>query len=933
MPHSPPQLFLVDGYGLIYRAFYAMMARPLRTSKGENTSAALGVANFLVRLREKYRPDHLAWINDAGDSFRTEVYPEYKSTRTKLDEELQVDFNRSVERIGQLLKAFRIPMVSLNGYEADDVIGTLADRAVERGLHAVIVSGDKDFYQLIRPGISILNPGRGGSAQVDEQWIDLSNATERLGVTPAQVVDYLALVGDSSDNVPGVKGIGDKGAVALLTEYHDLDTLLARAADVKAKRSREALLSQSEQALLSRRLVTIRRDVPIEVDFAELQEREPDREALGRVLAELEFFALASRLGLQNAGQPILPVSGVGPAVPAIAAPSAATAPVVVSNPADLPALMTKLRAARLVALDTVSSGGDPRDSRLVGLAIAAGEPETWYLPFGHRSSAGLMETEPVQNLPPLSDPVMAPLRALLEDPAVPKAGHDTKDDLQTLRQEGVSLAGLVYDSMLASFVLDPGRRSHGLETLSLEHLGRPLKGFADLIGKGKSQIPFEEVGLADAAAWGAAGSTTVLALEQLFAEPLKSQALEPLLENIELPLVRVLADMEWTGVAVDPAVFTQLSRQLTIDLRSLESRIAQASGTDLNLNSPRQLAQLLFDKLQLPILKKTKTGPSTDADVLEQLAEMGHEVPRLIMEYRELEKLRSTYVDVLPQRVNLRTGRIHTRYNQAGAATGRLSSSEPNLQNIPVRTARGEEIRRGFVPAPGWQFLVADYSQVELRLIAHLAEDAAFIQAFQQGGDIHRQTAAIIFDVPVDQVSAEMRARAKTINFATIYGQGPFALARQLGITQDEAKAFIAQYFTRFAGVRAYLDRMVQLARERGYVETIFGRRRYIPEIRDRSFNIRSFGERTAANSPVQGSAADLIKIAMRRIHDALAAEKLESRMLLQVHDELVFETPPGETVRLADLVRHHMTTAVSLRVPLVVDIGIGPNWLDAKH
>ena len=932
MPHSPPQLFLVDGYGLIYRAFYAMMARPLRTSKGENTSAALGVANFLVRLREKYRPDYLTWINDAGDSFRTEVYPEYKSTRTKLDDELQIDFNRAVERIGQLLEAFRIPLVTIDGYEADDVIGTLADQAVERGLHAVIVSADKDFYQLIKPGVSILNPGRGGSAQVEEQWIDLSNATERLGVTPTQVVDYLSLVGDSSDNIPGVKGIGEKGAVALLAEYHDLDTLLARASEVKAKRSREALLAQADAARLSRRLVTIRRDVPLEVDFEHFEEREPDREALGRVLADLEFFALASRLGLQNASQPILPVSVV-PGVAAPPAPPPTATAIILSDPAEIPALVARLGSARLVAIDTVSSGSDPRDSRLVSMSIAASEQEMWYLPFGHRSSAGLMETAAVQNLPSLSDPVMEPLRTLLQNPAVPKAGHDIKEDLQTLRQEGVNLAGVVYDSMLASFVLDPGRRSHSLETLSLEHLGRPLKGFVDLVGKGKTQVPFAEVGLADAAAWCCAGGTTVLALERLFAEPLKTQALEPLLQDIELPLVKVLADMEWTGIAVDPAVFTQLSRQLTTDLRSLEARIAQASGTDLNLNSPRQLAQLLFDKLQLPILKKTKTGPSTDADVLEQLADMGHEVPRLILEYRELEKLRSTYVDVLPQRINPRTGRIHTRYNQAGAATGRLSSSEPNLQNIPVRTARGEEIRRGFVPAAGWQFLVADYSQVELRLIAHLSEDAAFIQAFQQGGDIHRQTAAIIFDVPVDQVTPDMRARAKTINFATIYGQGPFALARQLGIAQDEAKAFIAQYFTRFAGVRAYLDRMVQVARERGYVETIFGRRRYIPEIRDRSFNIRSFGERTATNSPVQGSAADLIKIAMRRIHDALETEGLESRMLLQVHDELVFETPPGETARLADLVRHHMITAVSLRVPLVVDIGTGPNWLDAKH
>jgi DNA polymerase-1 len=929
MPHSPPQLFLVDGYGLIYRAFYAMIARPLRTSRGENTSAALGVANFLVRLREKYRPDYIAWINDAGDSFRTEVYPEYKSTRTKLDEELQVDFNQAVVRVGQLLEAFRIPLVTVEGYEADDVIGTMADRAVETGFHAVIVTADKDFYQLIRPGVSILNPGRGGQAMVEEQWIDPSNATERLGVTPAQVVDYLALVGDSSDNVPGVKGIGEKGAVALLTEYRDLDNLLANAAAVKAKRSREALLTHAEEARLSRQLVTIRRDVPVAVDFEQFRERELDREAVGRVLAELEFFALASRLGLQNEPEkaPAVPGTRLAPG------PAPTTTAVIVSDPAEIPALVARLRQAPLVALDTATSGPGPREARLVSMSLAASEQEMWYLPFAHRAAVGLMENTAVQNLPPLADSALEPLRALLADPAVPKAGHDIKDDLEALRQEGIELAGIVYDSMLASFVIDPGRRSHALETLSLEHLGRPLKGFVDLVGKGKSQVPFEEVTVADAAAWCCAGSTTVLAMHRIFAETLKTQALEPLLETIELPLIRVLADMEWTGVAIDQNVFNQLSRELTTDLRSLETRIAQASGSDLNLNSPRQLAQLLFDKLQLPILKKTKTGPSTDADVLEQLAELGHEVPRLIMEYRELEKLRSTYVDVLPQRVSPRTGRIHTRYNQAGAATGRLSSSEPNLQNIPIRTARGEEIRRGFVPGPGLVFLVADYSQIELRLIAHLSEDAAFIHAFQQGGDIHRQTAAIIFDVPADQVTPDMRAQAKTINFATIYGQGPFALARQLGISQDEAKAFIAQYFERFAGVRAYLDRMVQLARDRGYVETIFGRRRYIPEIRDRNFNLRSFGERTAANSPVQGSAADLIKLAMQRIHQALSAEGLRGRMLLQVHDELVFEGPAEEIERLGELVRHHMTTAVDLRVPLVVDIGTGPNWLDAKH
>lgn len=930
MPHNPPQFFLIDGYALIYRAFYAMIARPLRTTRGENTSAALGVANFLVRLKEKYQPDYLVWVNDAGDSFRTEVFPEYKSTRAKLDEELQIDFNRAVERVGQLLESFRVPLVAIDGYEADDVIGTLAAQAVDRGWQSVIVSGDKDFYQLIRPGVAVLNPGRGGAAGVDEQWIDLSNATERLGIPPSQVVDYLALVGDSSDNVPGVKGIGEKGAVALLQEYGTLETLLARAPEVKAKRSREALLAYADNARLSQRLVTIQCDVPAVVNWADFTIQEPDREGLARVLAELEFYALANRLGLGNPS----PAEAPAQAVPASGPPVPTTTAVIITDPADIPALVARLRRAPLVALDTQSEGSDPREARLVSMSLAVSEEEMWYLPFAHRRPADIMDPEPeTGNLPPLSDSRLSSLREYFQDPLAPKGGHDLKYDWQVLRREGVELAGVMYDSMLASFVLDPGRRSHALDTLSLEHLGRPMMGLVDLVGKGKSQTAFAEVGLRVAASFCCAGSATVLALRKVFAEPLREHSLDPLLRDIEIPLIAVLVDMEWAGIRIDSDVFATLSRQLAIDLRSLETRIMQAAGGELNLNSPRQLAQLLFEKLQLPVLKKTKTGPSTDADVLEQLADMGHEVPRLIMEYRELEKLRSTYVEVLPGRVNRQTGRIHTSFNQTGAATGRLSSSDPNLQNIPIRTPRGEEIRRGFVPAPGNTFLVADYSQVELRLIAHLSEDEAFIQAFRQGGDIHRQTAAIIFEVPIESVTAEMRGQAKTINFATIYGQGPFALARQLGITQDEARAFIAQYFQRFAGVRAYLDRMVRLARDRGYVETIFGRRRYIPEIRDRNFNLRSFGERTAANSPVQGSAADLIKVAMKNIHAAIREQRLSARMLLQVHDELVFEALPSEVPALTEVVRHHMQTAVDLKVPLVVDIGVGPNWLDAKH
>jgi DNA polymerase I len=540
---------------------------------------------------------------------------------------------------------------------------------------------------------------------------------------------------------------------------------------------------------------------------------------------------------------------------------------------------------------------------------------------------------DPVRNLPPLTDPAMAPLSALLSDPGVPKAGHNVKYDWQVLRRAGVELAGVTFDTMLASFILDPGRRSHAIDNLCLEHLGRTMKTYQEVVGKGRTEIPFAEVAVRAAADYCGADSATVLALHDIFAPALREVQMEDLLRDVEMPLVEVLVDMEWEGIRVDRALFTRLGEELGSDLRRLEIEISQVAGVDLNINSPRQLATILFDKQQLPVLKKTKTGPSTDADVLEQLAGMGHELPRLILEYRELQKLKSTYVDTLPSTINRKTGRIHTTFNQGGAATGRLSSNDPNLQNIPVRTLRGEEIRRGFIPREGWTFLVADYSQVELRLMAHLSGDPAFIEAFNQGGDIHRQTAALIFNVQPDQVTPEMRARAKTINFATIYGQGPFALSRQLNISMEDARTFIARYFERFSGVRAFLDRSIALAREQGYVETIFKRRRYIPEIRDRNFNMRAYGERNAQNSPLQGSAADLIKVAMTRIHRAIRERGLRGRMLLQVHDELVFEVPPDELERLSELVRTKMENVVELRVPLVVDLGVGANWLEAKR
>src|SRR5438552_6238107 len=929
-------VFLVDGYALIYRAFFAMIARPLTTKSGENTSAVWGITNFLLRLYDNYHPEYIGWVHDRGVSFRQEQYPEYKATREKLGEELQQDFDRSLERVCQILDAFHIPVIALTGYEADDVVATLADRAATRGLQAVIVSGDKDFYQLIAPGIALLNPGRGGQAAVEEQWVDQSNASERLGVPPERVVDYLALVGDTSDNIPGVKGIGDKTAVQLLETYGDLDTILTKAPDIPGKRPREALLQQADNARLSRQLVTLRRDVPVELDLEQLRVRAPDTDTLARLFTELEFRTLIPKLGdLGSVGAALAPgpaaasepgAAASPPPPPAGRAPLFAD-PTIVDESADLRPMINELRDAQLLALQA--------EPGLVEISFAVASGRSWYLPFGHVARDGEFDATPPRNLPSLAGEALAPLRALLADPTVRKAGHDIKAAWVALSRAGLSLAGVAYDSMVASFVLDPGNRSHAIHDLAREHLSVELPITAQLLGKGKGGAPertLAQVPPAEAARVSAAQAEMVLRLEAAFSGDIEAHHLKRLLDEIEIPLIPVLVDMEATGILVDRVLLGEMSRGFNKELKNLELDIYKAAGGEFNIGSTPQLRTVLLERLQLPVQKRTKTGASTDVEVLEQLAAMGHEVPRLLIEYRELSKLQSTYVDVLPGYINTHTARVHTSFNQTGAATGRLSSSDPNLQNIPVRTPRGEEIRRAFIAPPGHLLLTADYSQIELRLLAHLSGDPAFVEAFERGGDIHRQTAAVIFGVAEDAVTPEMRARAKTINFGTIYGQGPFALSRQLGITQDEAKNFIQQYFERFSGVRRWLDAVVEEARQRGYVETLFGRRRYITELKDKNFNVRSFGERTATNSPLQGSAADLIKIAMICIHAALPAAGVKARMLLQVHDELVFEIPEAERAVAAALVKREMEGVASLRVPLVVSVGAGKNWIDAK-
>ncbi|MFI5278859.1 MAG: DNA polymerase I [Gemmatimonadales bacterium] len=927
------RLFLIDGYALIYRAFFAMLSRPLTTSRGENTSVAWGITNFLLRLADQHHPDFVAWVNDAGTSFRHETLPEYKATREKLGEELQQDFDRSVTRVEQLLAAFRVPLVAVEGYEADDVIATLAVRAAVQGVDVVIVSGDKDFYQLIGPRIALLNPGRGGPAAVEEHLVTEANAAERFGVPPDRIVDFLALVGDASDNVPGVSGIGEKTALKLITEFGDLEAILSRAADVTAKRPREALLREADRARLSRQLVTLHKDVQVSADLDSLAARAPDFGALLPILRELEFNSLVRTLADRATAAPTSGASGSS-GEPASAPVPAKTVTGSRYDVADSPeALARVVRAARsagAIGLDVASTSHEAMRAGVVGLAIATGEGRAWYLPLGHRAAADVFETAP-NNLPPLGDAAMGGVVQLLGDPSVAKVGHDIKHGLLVLRRAGIVLRGIAFDTMVASFMIDPGKRSHALDAIVAEHFGVEMPARADVAGRGKAERPFADLPVRVAADHCCAGADMALRLRARLEPVLEEHALGPLFARVELPLIGVLADMEWEGIAIDRALFERLARESRAELAQLEQDIHRAAGSDFNIQSTPQLRHVLFEKLMLPVIKKTKTGASTDADVLEELAATGHEVPRLLLQYREVSKLLSTYLEALPQAINPETGRIHTSFNQIGAATGRISSTEPNLQNIPVRTARGEVIRRAFVPRAGFKYVVADYSQIELRLLAHLSGDPAFVEAFRKGGDIHRQTAALIFGVDAKDVSADQRARAKTINFATIYGQGPHALSRQLGISRDEAKRFIDEYFARFAGVRTFLDACVEKAKAKGYAETILGRRRYIPELKDKNFNMRSFGERTATNSPIQGSAADLIKVAMVRVRDALAAGH-RARLVLQVHDELIVEAPADEADAAATLLRRHMEGAAELAVPLVADVGIGDNWLDAK-
>ncbi len=935
-----PTLYLLDGHALIYRAFFAMISRPLTTSSGENTSAPFGIARFLIRLMETHDPDYVGVVLDAGDSYRTEVFPEYKATREKMPEEMAA----SLPRVREIVEGFQVPVIEIEGWEADDVIGTMARQAAEAGVRTVIVSGDKDFYQLIDEMTHLMNPGRGGPAGVDEERVTPENASDRLGVPPWHVTDYLALIGDSSDNVPGVRGIGKKTAPGLIERFGDLEQILAHADEIEGKRVRNALLEYPDEARLSKDLVTIRLDAPIELDLNALARTEPDRERLRKIFLDLEFHGLARDWAPEAVPASSPPATVEGEAKDSRPEPvDTGQASQLVTDAHRVPSVVAEMRAAGTISVDTETTSTDPMRAELVGVSLSAAEGRAYYLAFGHVPPAVatdadgnpvlMLDTaEPVPNLPPITSPVMAPVRELLTDDSVRKVGHNIKYDMLVLERAGAPLGGVHFDTSLASYVLDPGKRQHGLDLLALDRFQAKLTSYAEVAGSGRTEIPFREVPLETAAAYSGEDADYTLRLYGRLQEELEAHSMLDLLEEIEIPLVSVLANMEKSGVRVDLDFFDALRERFTREIAQIEEEIYKLAGGEVNLRSVPQMRELLFDRLELPVLRKTKTGPSTDESVLSELAAQGHQIPRLILEYRELDKLDGTYVSKLPALVHPKTGRIHTTFNQTVAATGRLSSSDPNLQNIPVRTTLGREIRKGFVPDEGYLFLSADYSQIELRVLAHLSEDPAFVGAFRADRDIHRETAARIFGVDADAVNGGMRDQAKTINFATIYGQGSVALAGQLGISRTQADEFIASYFERFSGVRRYLDEMKELATERGYVETLLGRRRYIPEIRSRNPGVRGFGERLATNSPIQGTAADLIKIAMIRLHDRLASGSTGARMLLQVHDELLLEVPEASVEETRRIVREEMEGAIQLDVPLKVDAGVGSSWYNSK-
>ncbi len=888
---AQPTLYLIDGSSYIYRAYYAI--RHLSSPKGVPTNALYGFTQMLLKVIKERQPDHLAVVFDAGRlTFRNEIYPEYKANRAAMPDDLRPQ----LEPIKEMVRAFNIPALELAGYEADDIIGTIARDCEQKGLAVVVVTGDKDLMQIVSDRVTLLDTMKDKASGVKE-------VEERFGVGPERVVDILGLAGDSSDNIPGVPGIGEKTAIKLIQEFKSLDELLARGAEVKGKNG-EKLQAFAEQVRLSRRLATIDCQVPLTYSYDDLAVSPPDNQRLAQLFKEYGFTTLMKELT----------------SAPTLSSESYRT----ILTSTDFTTLLGELQRAPAFAVDLETTSLNPLEAEIVGISVSFREHEAYYIPVGHHY-LGAPEQQPRAK-------VLSELQPLLTDPAKPKIGQNLKYDYQVLRRAGIEMEGIWSDTMLGSYLLNPARTSHGLDSLAVEFLDHKMISYAEVAGTGKEQKNFAEVEVERASVYSCEDADATLLLHQLFLPRLEEAGMERLYFELEVPLLKIIAEMELAGVKLDLKLLRELSDGFGAQLAALELDIFRLAGQEFNINSPKQMGEVLFDKMGLAVGKKTKTksGWSTNVDELERLA-VDHEIARLILSYRSLAKLKSTYADALPKMVDASTGRVHTSYNQAVTNTGRLSSSEPNLQNIPVRSEEGRKIRRAFVAETGHLLLSADYSQIELRVLAHLSEDRVFCDAFARDEDIHTRTASEVFDIMPGLVSAEMRRQAKTINFGVIYGQTPFGLARELGVSTKVAKEFIDNYFARHSGARHFLDSCMKEAAAHGYVTTLLGRRLPIPDINSANGNIRAFAERNAVNYPIQGSAADIIKQAMLRVVARMHREGVQSRLIMQVHDELVFEVPEREKLLMERLVCTEMEQAVTLRVPLKVDLNFGQNWSEA--
>ncbi len=922
-----PLLVLIDGHSLAYRAFHAL-PETLQTSRGEPTNAVYGFASMLFDVLKREQPDSIVVAFDQGLSFRAQEYAAYKAQRARMPDTLR----QQMERIHELVAALGIPQVQVEGFEGDDLLGTLAAQAEALGYDVLIVTGDRDALQLVDDHVHVLTSGRRFGDTL--RYTPAEVRARYGGLEPAQLVEYKGLVGDTSDNIPGVSGIGEKGASELLTRYGTLENLYAHLDEVKP-RYRVALEEQRDLAFLSRELGRIRRDAPVTFNPDTARWEHYDRAALEALLRELEFSSLLSRLPAPKAQAAPPPPAPAGqlPLFDVTASlPAAAPIPInptyhLVTDEVALQALVERLMAGDQLALDTETTGMDPLQAELVGIAFTDRAGMAWYVPVRGPEGSPVL---PIESL-------RVHLGALLDRPQTLIFGHNLKYDVHILRRAGLPVAGRLFDTMVAEWLLNPATPNLGLKHLAWTRLAMPMTEITTLIGQGRDQVSMDRVPLEAVAAYAGADVDATLRLAQVQSEELRERGLEELFYELEMPLLPVLVDMEATGILLDLPWLQQLSAELEARLQELTASIHAIAGRSFNINSTQQLSDVLFNELKLPTrgLPKTKSGHySTNAEVLERLRGT-HPIIELILKQRELTKLKSTYVDALPQLVNPHTGRVHTSYNQTGTVTGRLSSSNPNLQNIPIRTEEGRRVRRAFVARPEWKLIGADYSQIELRVMAHVSGDPGLIAAFQHGEDIHATTAAAIFDVPPEEVTGEMRRQAKAVNFGLIYGQGVYGLASQLGISNAAAEAFIQRYFQRFPQVRVTMDRLEREALERGYVTTLLGRRRYFPELAPGARTPqqqRQAALRMAINTPIQGSAADIIKLAMIRLHRYLHAAGLQARMILQVHDELVLEAPEAEVERCVALMRDAMEQAYPLAVPLVVDLHVGEHWEEMK-